>query len=78
MASSGASQELSDAWKTKAVPLCEAAFNRYPLVAGSPDDVPVDDFASLLAPGGMMDQFFDRALCYATEGYENTRVADMA
>jgi len=26
----------------------------------------------------LMDQFFDRALCYATEGYENTRVADMA
>ncbi len=62
VASSGASQELSDAWKTKVVPLCEAAFNRYPLVAGSPDDVPVDDFASLLAPGGMMDQFFDQYL----------------
>ena len=24
----------------------------------------------------LMDQFFDRALCYATEGYEKTRVAD--
>jgi len=24
----------------------------------------------------LMDQFFGRALCYATEGYEKTRVAD--
>ncbi len=62
LASNGASQELSDAWKTKVVPLCEAAFNRYPMVADSSEDVPVDDFASLLAPGGMMDQFFDQYL----------------
>lgn len=26
----------------------------------------------------LMDQFFDRALCYATEGYEKMRVADVA
>ena len=29
----GASQELSDAWRSKVVPLCETALNRYPLVA---------------------------------------------
>ncbi|HVY16444.1 MAG TPA: type VI secretion system membrane subunit TssM [Rhodopila sp.] len=62
VASSGAAQELSDAWKTKVVPLCQAAFNRYPFLAGSSEDVPVDDFANLLAPGGMMDQFFDQYL----------------
>ena len=44
------------------MPLCQAAFNRYPFVAGSPEDVPVDDFVHLLAPGGMMDQFFDQYL----------------
>lgn len=58
----GAGQELSNAWRSQVYPLCEAAFNRYPLVAGSSADVPVDDFASLLAPGGMMDQFFARYL----------------
>ncbi len=58
----GAGQELANAWRSQVVPLCEAAFNRYPLVAGSSSDVPVDDFASLLAPGGMMDQFFDKYL----------------
>jgi type VI secretion system protein ImpL len=62
LASSGASQELTEAWQTKVVPLCQAAFNRYPFIANSPEDVPVDDFASLLAPGGMMDQFFDQYL----------------
>jgi type VI secretion system protein ImpL len=60
VATSGASQELSDAWRSKVLPLCEAAFDRYPLVASSPVDVPVDDFARLLAPGGMMSQFFDQ------------------
>ena len=58
----GAGQELSNAWRSQVYPLCEAAFNRYPLVAGSASDVPVDDFASLLAPGGMMDQFFAKYL----------------
>lgn len=58
----GAGQELANAWRSQVYPLCEAAFNRYPLVAGSASDVPVDDFASLLAPGGMMDQFFTKYL----------------
>ena len=58
----GAGQELANAWKSQVYPLCEAAFNRYPLVAGSAQDVPVDDFANLLAPGGMMDQFFAKYL----------------
>jgi type VI secretion system protein ImpL len=62
VATSGASQELSDAWRSKVVPLCEAAFNRYPMVASSNADVPVDDFARLLAPGGMINQFFDQYL----------------
>ena len=53
---------MSSAWKTKVLPLCEAAFNRYPMIAGSKDDVPVDDFAKLLAPAGVMDQFFDQYL----------------
>jgi type VI secretion system protein ImpL len=59
---SGASMQLSDAWKSKVLPLCQAAFNRYPFVAGSTQDVPLDDFVHLLGPGGLMDQFFDQYL----------------
>jgi type VI secretion system protein ImpL len=58
----GASSELMDAWRSKVVPLCQAAFNRYPFIAGSPQDVPLDDFTHLLGPGGLMDQFFDQYL----------------
>jgi type VI secretion system protein ImpL len=59
---SGASNELSDAWKSKVLPLCQEAFNRYPFIANSPQDVPLDDFTRLLGPGGLMDQFFDQYL----------------
>ena len=62
VATAGATQELSNAWASKVLPLCKLAFERYPLIANSPADVPVDDFAKLLAPGGMMDQFFDQYL----------------
>jgi type VI secretion system protein ImpL len=55
----GGGHELSDAWRTKVLPYCEA-FNRYPMVANSPSDVPMDDFARLLAPGGAINQFFDQ------------------
>ena len=58
----GASPELSDAWRSKVLPLCQAAFNRYPFVAGSTQDVPLDDFVHLLGPGGLIDQFFDQYL----------------
>ena len=59
---SGASQQLGDAWRANVWPLCEAAFNRYPMIASSNADVPVDDFARLLAPGGAISQFFDQYL----------------
>jgi type VI secretion system protein ImpL len=59
---SGASQQLSDAWGSKVLPLCQDAFNRYPFIAGSAQDVPLDDFTRLLGPNGLMDQFFDQYL----------------
>ena len=62
VASSGASAELSDAWRSKVLPLCTAAFDRYPFVAGSAADVPLDDFAHLLGPGGLIDTFFNENL----------------
>jgi type VI secretion system protein ImpL len=56
----GAISALQTAWKTKVLPLCDAAFlTRYPFVASSTEDTPTDDFAKLLAPGGLMDQFFN-------------------
>jgi len=60
--STGATQELSDAWRSKVLPLCQAAFNRYPFVAGSSSDVPLDDFTRLLGPGGLMESFFNENL----------------
>jgi type VI secretion system protein ImpL len=59
---SGASAEISDAWRSKVLPLCVAAFNRYPFIASSPDDVPPGDFDHLLGPDGLMQKFFDKYL----------------
>jgi type VI secretion system protein ImpL len=40
-------------------PLCnEAVTGRYPFDAGSSQDAPLDDFARLFAPGGLLDSFF--------------------
>ena len=62
VAASGAGQEMADAWKSQVVPLCEMAFKRYPFVAASPDDVQMDDFITLLGPGGKMETFFNQFL----------------
>jgi type VI secretion system protein ImpL len=59
LTASGASNALADAWKSKVLPLCNAAFGRYPFVAGSAADVPIDDFSRLLGPGGLIDGFFN-------------------
>ncbi len=59
---SGATQELSDAWRSKVVPLCETALNRYPLVRASTTDVQLDDFVALLGPNGQVQKFFDQYL----------------
>jgi type VI secretion system protein ImpL len=57
--SSGASHQLEEDWRSKVLPLCQEAFNRYPFVSGSAADVPRDDFARLLGPSGLMDSFFN-------------------
>jgi len=62
VAASGASTKLQDAWKSQVLPLCQAAFNRYPFVAGSSEDVPIGDFVHLLGPDGLMAKFFDQYL----------------
>ena len=43
--------------------LCSLAVTgRYPFVPGSANDVPLDDFARLFAPGGLIDGFFNTQL----------------
>ncbi|MDE2006680.1 MAG: type VI secretion system membrane subunit TssM [Rhodospirillales bacterium] len=59
---SGASTELSQAWQSKVLPLCKEAFNRYPLIAGSSQDVPLGDFTHLLGPDGLIQKFFNKYL----------------
>ena len=45
------------------VAACEAAVGgRYPFVPDSPDDVPIQAFAQVFAPGGLLDVFFARDL----------------
>ncbi len=62
VAANGASHEMADAWRTQVFPLCDAAFKRYPFLPNSPDDVPSDDFAQLLGPGGKLESFFNQYL----------------
>jgi len=59
---SGASSKLQDAWRSQVLPLCQAAFGRYPFVANSSRDVPIGDFVQLLGPQGLMAKFFDQYL----------------
>jgi type VI secretion system protein ImpL len=43
--------------------LCEKAVaGRYPFVPGSANDIPLDDFARLFAPGGLLDAYFTAQL----------------
>jgi type VI secretion system protein ImpL len=43
--------------------LCQkAAGGRYPFVAGSGNDIPLDDFGKLFAPGGLLDTYFNAQL----------------
>jgi type VI secretion system protein ImpL len=43
--------------------LCGPAVNgRYPFAPGSANDVPLDDFSRLFAPGGLLDGFFNTQL----------------
>jgi type VI secretion system protein ImpL len=43
--------------------LCrQAVAGRYPFTAGSSSEIPLDDFAKLFAPGGLIDGFFNTQL----------------
>ena len=59
----GARQGLNADWNTTGRPLCQAALaGRYPFARGSSQDVKMDDFGRLFAPGGLIDGFFTKNL----------------
>ena len=63
--SSGAKKSASEAFNAPGGPaaLCkQAVAGRYPFSASSPNDIPLDDFARLFAPNGLLDQFFTTQL----------------
>ena len=63
--SDGAKKGAAEAFNAPGGPasLCkQAVANRYPFTPSSPNDIPLDDFARLFAPGGMLDAFFNAQL----------------
>lgn len=63
--SGGARQQVAAAYSGVNGPgrLCAPAVNgRFPFVPGSSNETPLDDFAKLFAPGGLIDGFFNTHL----------------
>jgi type VI secretion system protein ImpL len=63
--SGGARQQIAAAYNGAGGPgtLCPLAVNgRFPFVPGSSIETPLDDFAKLFAPGGLLDGFFNTQL----------------
>jgi type VI secretion system protein ImpL len=59
----GERARLNTLWNGSAGPLCHRALDgRYPFVHGSARDVAADDFGKLFAPGGLIDDFFQKNL----------------
>ncbi len=59
----GARSQLDVQWSASVAPLCQQALGgRYPLVAGASRDAAPDDFARVLGPGGLIDDFFQKNL----------------
>ncbi|MFH5926814.1 type VI secretion system membrane subunit TssM [Roseomonas xinghualingensis] len=61
----GARQQVSAAYNSGGGPasLCPMAVNgRFPFVPGSVQEIPLDDFAKLFSPGGLIDGFFNTQL----------------
>ena len=54
---------VTKAYNAGPATLCrQAVAGRYPFTAGSTDDIPLDDFTKLFAPGGLIDGFFNTQL----------------
>jgi type VI secretion system protein ImpL len=61
---SGSERErLNSLWTSGAAQFCRQALaGRYPLVRNAAQDVTADDFGKFFAPGGLMDDFFQKNL----------------
>jgi type VI secretion system protein ImpL len=60
-----ARQQTAEAWNAATGPaaLCQKAVTgRYPFVPGAAIEIPMDDFARLFSPGGLIDGFFNTQL----------------
>jgi type VI secretion system protein ImpL len=56
-------ERLSSLWSGRAGPLCRQAIaGRYPMVHNAQQEVPAEDFGNFFAPGGVMDDFFQKNL----------------
>jgi type VI secretion system protein ImpL len=59
----GAQAALAGAFQAGVAPLCQAAIaNRFPFVRTATAETPMDDFARLFSPGGLIDGFFNTSL----------------
>jgi type VI secretion system protein ImpL len=60
-----ARQQMTDAFNSAGGPaaLCQRAVTgRYPFAVGATNDIPLEDFAKLFSPGGLIDGFFNTQL----------------
>jgi type VI secretion system protein ImpL len=56
-------ERLSSLWSGQAGPFCRQAIaGRYPMVHSAAQEVTADDFGRMFAPGGVMDDFFQKNL----------------
>lgn len=56
-------ERLNALWSAVGAPFCRSAIDgRYPLVRGATLDITADDFGKFFAPGGIMDDFFNKNL----------------
>ena len=61
---SGSERErLNALWTAGPAQFCrQAAMGRYPIARGATPDIPAEDFGRLFAPGGLIDDFFQKNL----------------
>jgi type VI secretion system protein ImpL len=59
----GERQRLNALWMQSVAPLCQQAIsNRYPIYPKGTEEVPQEDFGRVFAPGGLLDDFFQKNL----------------
>lgn len=63
LASGGERERLDALWRAGPSTFCrQAVAGRYPIARGAAVDIPAEDFGKLFAPGGLIDDFFQKNL----------------